>query len=177
VIQSQQEPEGLWSSVLKLVAAPVVVVVLGAAALAALDLDSDGGPKTGTQATSENRGSGPNPVEEVNQTAPVADFVVTIRSYECGVREFNTYKAKGEFCVFRVKVDNRGNLATYVDQIWILYVGDKRFPATSSIGPGFSSLFPDDSGEGEIAFDVPIGNSPTKVVLGMFSDSPSIMLP
>lgn len=175
--QSQQQPESLWSSVLKLVAAPVVVIVLGAAALSTLHLNSDGNPKTEAQATSQNRGSGPNPIKEVNQTAAVADFVVTIRSYECGVREFNTYKARGEFCVIRVKVDNRGKLATNVDQLWTLYVGDKRFPATSSTGPGFSSLFPDESGEGEIAFDVPIGNSPTKVVMGIFSDSPSIMLP
>jgi hypothetical protein len=177
VSQSQQEPTGVWITLFKYVAAPVIVAVAVALLLAALHLGKDGAPGTGETSTPKNGRAVERPAEEVNRTVNFADFVVTIRSLQCGISEFNTYKARGEFCVLRAKVDNRGKVATSVSRLWTLYVGENRFPMTSALGPGFNSLFPDEGGEGEIAFDVPIGDSPTKVVLGVFSDSPSMPLP
>lgn len=140
-------------------------LVLGVVAAACGDLESAGGDSGSTAAIGE----------------PAADgqFTFTVHSFECGIPQlgnnrFSRAKAKGEFCVAEMTVENTGDEAALMSgSSQYLYIGDKEYEADTDaifadkraeaffledINPGLSV-------EGIVVWDVPPGSSPDRLEL------------
>lgn len=130
----------------------------------------------------EDAGSGDGDGGEtvtIGDPASDGQFTFTVHSFECGEtqlgnNQFSRTKAKGEFCIAEMTVENTGNEAALMsgsDQY--LYIGDKEYEADSDaifadkraeaffleeINPGLSI-------DGIIVWDVPAGSTPDRLEL------------
>ena len=130
---------------------------------------------------SDSGGDGGNGGESAQIGSPASDgqFTFTVHSFECGEKtlgknRFLKAKAKGEFCIAEVTVENTGDQSQLMDgSSQYLYIGDKEYSADSDaifadkraeaffieeINPGLSV-------EGIIVWDVPVGSSPDRLEL------------
>lgn len=126
-------------------------------------------------------GDGGNSGESAQIGSPASDgqFTFTVHSFECGEKtlgknRFLKAKAKGEFCIAEVTVENTGDKSQLMDgSSQYLYIGDKEYSADSDaifadkraeaffveeINPGLSV-------EGIIVWDVPVGSNPDRLEL------------
>lgn len=119
----------------------------------------------------------------IGQPAADGQFTFTVHSFECGIKklgnnQFTRTKAKGEFCVAEMTVENTGDEAVLMSaSSQYLYIGEKQYEADSdsifadkraeaffleNINPGLSV-------DGAVVWDVPPGSSPDRLEL---HDSP-----
>lgn len=133
--------------------------------------------------TSGNGDSGGGETTGIGQPAADGKFTFTVHSFECGIKtlgnnQFTRTKAKGEFCIAEMTVENTGNEAQLMDgSSQYLYIGDKKYSADSDaifadkraeaffieeINPGLTV-------DGIVVWDIPSGSNPDRLEL---HDSP-----
>lgn len=100
-------------------------------------------------------------------------FEFSLIAIECGRKELRDQNdnilatAQGEFCLASLRVRNAGREAGHpLGSVWRLFVDDRRFPVSRSYGEAFyENIFPGNSAEGLLVFDVPEGSDPTLLKL------------
>lgn len=106
------------------------------------------------------------PDKRVGDPVTLGPFTYTVRSFECGAKEFGFSLAHGKFCVATLYVvNNSGEADSPFPSDWIVEAGEQKFDPAEWSGRGFARLFPGEGAEGQIAFDVPSESSPTALVI------------